>query len=151
MAKKKRKIPPYIRKIINSRKRVAYLRRQKKLYSEDWDIIRRKVYARDGYRCLLCDKKGKINAHHIIPVAISHDNTLSNLITLCSKCHRKLEAIGYKILKEGGHRADVRRVEFSMIAEAKRKRHEKYKKKLEEERIKNGENNERNRVTEASI
>ena len=62
---------------------------KKKLYSENWDNIRRQVYQRDGYRCALCGKKEKLHAHHIVPVKISRDNSLSNLVSVCNKCHRK--------------------------------------------------------------
>ena len=97
-------------------------KRRKKLYTENWDSIRHRVYLRDGFRCVMCNKKGKINAHHIIPVAVSHDNSMSNLITVCDRCHKKLETVGYKILEMGGHKVDVRRVELKMIAEARKKR-----------------------------
>lgn len=95
---------------------------RRKLYTDNWDQIRRSVYQRDGHRCVMCGKKGKLHAHHIVPVAISRDNSMSNLVSVCSKCHRKLEEVGFSILKEGGHRSDVRKVELRMIAEAKKER-----------------------------
>lgn len=125
----KKYLPPYLRKLIAEKKKVQQAKRKKKLYTESWDDIRRRVYQRDNHRCVMCDKKGKVSAHHIVPVVVSHDNSMSNLITVCSKCHRKLEAIGFKILESGGHRSDVRRVELRMIAEARRKRIEKFKEK----------------------
>jgi 5-methylcytosine-specific restriction endonuclease McrA len=96
--------------------------KRKKLYTENWDVIRKRVYQRDGWRCVMCGKKGKLHAHHIVPVAISKDNSMSNLVSVCEVCHRKLEEVGFKILQEGGHRSDVRRVELKMIAEAKQSR-----------------------------
>jgi len=101
-------------------------RKRTKLYTENWDVIRKRVYQRDGYRCVMCGKKGKLHAHHIIPVRISKDNSLNNLVSVCNKCHRKLEEVGFKILKEGGHRSDIKKVELRMIAEAKEKRRKKY-------------------------
>lgn len=109
-------------------------RKKKQLYSEDWDTIRKRVYQRDGYRCVMCGKKGKLHAHHIVPVRVSKDNSMNNLVSVCNKCHRKLEEVGFKILKEGGHRSDVKKVELRMIAEAKAKRREEYQKKLEEDK-----------------
>ena len=94
----------------------------KKYYTENWDKIRSEVYKRDGHKCVLCHKKGKVHAHHIIPVKISKDNSLNNLVSVCSKCHRKLESIGLKILKEGGGRSMVRKTELKMIAEASKKK-----------------------------
>lgn len=93
-------------------------KRKKKLYSDRWDTIRHQVYLRDGFRCVMCGKKTKLHAHHVVPVQVSHDNSLNNLVSVCGHCHRKLESIGYKILESGGHKDDVRRVEFRMIAEA---------------------------------
>jgi len=75
---------------------------------------------------VLCGKKGQVHAHHIVPVKVSKDNSLSNLVSVCNKCHRKLEAVGLKILQEGGSRATVRRTELIMIMEAKKDRMQKY-------------------------
>ena len=108
-------------------------RKRRQLYSDNWDTIRKRVYQRDGYRCVMCGKKGKLHAHHIVPVRISKDNSMNNLVSVCNECHRKLEEVGFKILKEGGHRSDVRKVELRMIAEAKAKRREEYNKRLKEE------------------
>lgn len=126
---------------INGRiKQVEASKQRTKFYTEDWDKIRKNVYTRDGYRCAICGKKGKLHAHHIIPVKISKDNSMSNLISLCNKHHRQLEMIGFTILEHGGGRAEVRRVELKMIMEAKKERLKKYidkkeKKKLDENRF----------------
>lgn len=109
-------------------------RKREELYSKNWDNIRKIVYTRDNHRCVMCGKKGKVHAHHIVPVKVSHDNSLSNLVTVCEKCHRKLEAVGFTILEAGGSRIDVKRAELRMIAEARRIRLEKYKKLLEEKK-----------------
>lgn len=81
----------------------------------------------------MCGKKGKLHAHHIIPVRISKDNSLSNLVSVCEKCHRRLEEVGFSILKNGGHQRDVRHVELQMIAEAKQQRKQQW---LEEQKKK---------------
>lgn len=120
----RKKFKPNVKK---TRAQVAQAAKtKKKYYTENWDDIRRKVYQRDGYRCVLCGKKGKIAAHHIVPIKVSKDNSLSNLVSVCNSCHRKLEAVGLKILQEGGSRSDVRRVELTMIMEAKKQRMQKY-------------------------
>lgn len=130
----KRRIPPYLKKILISKKKLNQAKKKRALYTENWDDIRRKVYQRDNYCCVLCGKRGKVHAHHIVPVAVSHDNSLSNLVSLCNKCHRKLEAIGYKILEAGGHRTDVRKIEFKMILEAKKNRANKLQEKINDSR-----------------
>ena len=110
-------------------------KRKQELYSRNWDDIRKMVYTRDNHRCVMCGRKGKVHAHHIVPVKVSRDNSLSNLVTVCERCHKKLEAVGFTILENGGSRVDVKRAEFRMIAEAKKKRLEKYNKLLEEKKL----------------
>jgi hypothetical protein len=68
---------------------------------------------------------------------VSHDNSLSNLVSVCAKCHKILETIGFKILQEGGSRVKVKQTELKMINEAKirrRKEYEEQKKELISER-----------------
>jgi hypothetical protein len=101
--------------------RAQKLEEKKSLYTENWDKIRRAVYKRDGYKCAMCNCGGKLHCHHIIPVRISHDNSLSNLVSLCPKCHKRLEEVGFSILQNSGHKADVRRVEMRMIMEEQKK------------------------------
>ena len=60
---------------------------------------KRKALIRDNYTCQLCDKtKDEVNIaiHHIDGNGTSkppkeQNNTLDNLVTLCSKCHTKVE------------------------------------------------------------
>lgn len=49
--------------------------------------LRKKIYARDGYRCALCDSTKYIQIHHLIPRSKGGSNHPHNLITLCSYCH----------------------------------------------------------------
>ena len=44
------------------------------------------VRQRDNYTCQLCGGYGDI-VDHIIPYAISHDSSLSNLRVLCRRCN----------------------------------------------------------------
>jgi hypothetical protein len=68
--------------------------------SPEWNNRRKECYQRDNYTCRICGKKGttdvpldalSLQSHHIIPWHISHDDSLSNLITCCLSCHRKIE------------------------------------------------------------
>lgn len=72
-------------------------------YGDDWEKIRFLVYERDDYVCQKCGKTPKQNKraldiHHKIPFLESFDNSLSNLVTLCRKCHAveewKIKQIG---------------------------------------------------------
>ena len=129
----RKKFTPAVKR--SGQKRVQTAKQKKKLYSESWDDIRKQCYRRDGYRCVMCGKKGKLAAHHIVPVRISKNNSLSNLVSVCDKCHKRLEEVGFSILQNGGHQADIRRVELQMIAEAKKKRRELWLKEQEEKRL----------------
>lgn len=52
--------------------------------------IRKAVVLRDGCKCMECGKSNcKLEVHHIKPRRLNGRNTLSNLITLCEKCHDK--------------------------------------------------------------
>lgn len=71
----------------------------KKSRGEGWGTIRKHILERDCYKCTECDiiepearKLGQVlGVHHVIPYEISHDNSDSNLQTLCSSCHLKRE------------------------------------------------------------
>lgn len=52
--------------------------------------IRKATILRDGYKCMECGKTDCIlEVHHIKPRRLGGSDTISNLITLCSKCHDK--------------------------------------------------------------
>jgi DEAD/DEAH box helicase domain-containing protein len=83
---------------------VAYLREQE-LWSNDandygpnWEAQRDAARARDEYRCQMCGvpERGKQHdVHHRIPFrafeSYREANQLPNLVTLCSRCHRRAE------------------------------------------------------------
>ena len=48
---------------------------------------RKAVYARDGYRCALCDDTRGIQTHHAIKRSQGGTDYPHNLITLCWRCH----------------------------------------------------------------
>jgi len=51
--------------------------------------IRKAVLMRDGYKCMMCGESNcMLEAHHINPQRLFRCDALSNLITLCSVCHR---------------------------------------------------------------
>jgi len=58
-----------------------------------WENIRRLVLERDRYQCKLCGKKPSAQVHHIIPQKLGGKNELSNLVTLCGRCHMLLSPI----------------------------------------------------------
>jgi DEAD/DEAH box helicase domain-containing protein len=67
-------------------------------YGPDWARLRDQVRLRDGYRCQVCGapEEGRShNVHHKTPFRCfssrEEANQLSNLITLCPTCHRRVE------------------------------------------------------------
>ncbi|HAF61257.1 MAG TPA: ATP-dependent helicase [Anaerolineaceae bacterium] len=68
-------------------------------YGDQWEHIRTSILQRDGYRCSLCglqpDNSGALHVHHKVPFRTFTDkkaaNHPSNLITLCEKCHHRVE------------------------------------------------------------
>ena len=64
----------------------------------NWQSQKRKALKRDNFTCQKCGKKEFINVHHIKPYRFFNGdyktaNNLSNLICLCSACHRKADAL----------------------------------------------------------
>ncbi len=67
-------------------------------YGTDWDKIRLKIITRDENRCQLCGSlftSQILHVHHKIPFRSFTDavvaNQMSNLITLCPSCHKRVE------------------------------------------------------------
>ncbi len=67
-------------------------------YGKGWPRLRDQARARDGYRCQVCDapENGRAHdVHHRIPLrtfpSAQEANQLSNLVTLCPACHRRVE------------------------------------------------------------
>jgi hypothetical protein len=47
---------------------------------------------RDNYTCQECGRKNcRLEVHHIVPKRLSGNDSIYNLITLCDKCHDKIE------------------------------------------------------------
>lgn len=78
----------------------TYGKGQKREYGNNWKSQRNKALKRDNHTCLVCGKspKGKhhLHVHHIVPACTFNGdyeaaNALSNLATLCWRCHKKVE------------------------------------------------------------
>jgi hypothetical protein len=58
-------------------------------YPSDWEELSKAVRERDGYRCSYCRSSDLVlHTHHVIPLSRGGSNAMSNLMTLCEKCHR---------------------------------------------------------------
>ena len=56
--------------------------------SRTWEILRRQVFDRDGWRCRACGRPGRLECDHVVPIdkggaPLDPDN----LQTLCRGCH----------------------------------------------------------------
>lgn len=49
--------------------------------------MRKAVYKRDGWRCVVCDATEGLQIHHIKPRGKGGANHPMNLVTLCWRCH----------------------------------------------------------------
>ncbi len=62
--------------------------RHRKLDARRWAKIRRAAFNRDGWRCTLCGRAGRLEAHHEPPLRHDADPyDLAGIRTLCRSCH----------------------------------------------------------------
>ena len=54
---------------------------------DNWRTIRLAVLRRDDFRCQSCTRPTVGQVHHIVPAGLGGSSQLSNLMTLCGKCH----------------------------------------------------------------
>jgi 5-methylcytosine-specific restriction endonuclease McrA len=58
------------------------------LKSDEYDQLRTRVFARDGWKCQCCGSSINLHVHHLIYRSQLGTDALDNLITLCATCHR---------------------------------------------------------------
>ena len=65
-------------------------------YPSNWDEIRKEVLDLDGYKCQNCGTVTKqLHIHHIVPLMQGGSNHTSNLVCLCSECHKVEHSSSY--------------------------------------------------------
>lgn len=83
--------------------------RPKAMVVNDWESHRKKILSRDGYECVFCGMDDDLHTrafgrglhiHHIIPRREYGTDSKENLMTVCTQCHRKIEAISDHLLDE---------------------------------------------------
>jgi len=58
-------------------------------------FIRKLILDRDRNSCLLCfNNTGRLEVHHIVPVSKQGTDEVTNLISLCHKCHTTVHQEG---------------------------------------------------------
>jgi len=59
-----------------------------KMPKDEWDAIRKGAYARFGYRCAICNSKGRMHCHEVWGFDDArHVQKLKDFIVLCEMCH----------------------------------------------------------------
>lgn len=65
-------------------------RHHKHLHARRWAKTRRAVFERDGYRCVRCGRRGRLECDHVIPLQDEPGQDpfdIARLQTLCRTCH----------------------------------------------------------------
>jgi len=62
---------------------------QEYLNSKEWKDKREERLQIDNYRCVICKSKYNLQIHHLTYERIKEENILTDLITLCGKCHQE--------------------------------------------------------------
>ena len=57
-----------------------------------WQNIRREVFKRDGYKCVMCGASHPLNVHHVRYPTRWGEEKLEDLITVCDSCHAKIHS-----------------------------------------------------------
>ena len=60
------------------------------LNARRWAAVRRFVFQRDGWRCVMCGRAGKLECDHITPMQREPDQNpwdINGLQSLCRGCH----------------------------------------------------------------
>lgn len=74
-----------------------------------WARLRKRVLARDGFRCRMCGGVGRFEVDHIRPLHLGGGDGLDNLQTLCRSCHfKKTAAENTKVYTPGRDEWQVR-------------------------------------------
>ena len=67
---------------------------------EEWQKLAQSIRKRDYFICQYCGRRRSTSVHHIVPKRVKIDNHPNNLITLCRKCHPKIEKLTEKYIRE---------------------------------------------------
>jgi len=74
--------------------------------------IRSKILLRDHFRCQECGYFKHLEVHHIIPRSKGGSDDLTNLVTLCQRCHAKKHGHGYRENRRRKHTRRNNRKKF---------------------------------------
>ncbi len=82
---KKKVKPPY-----ESEKHLRQMTYKEFLQSKYWQLVRKKVLARDDYKCVICRDDVNLHVHHdTYKHHFKELENLGDLMTLCAVCHKE--------------------------------------------------------------
>lgn len=62
--------------------------------SEEWELKKAERMKIDGYKCVMCGRPQNrcrfMQVHHITYSRLGAENVLTDLVTLCGSCHKKI-------------------------------------------------------------
>lgn len=59
-----------------------------KLDRKRWALLRLRIFQRDGWRCRMCGRAGRLECDHVVPLRDGGEvYSMDNLQTLCRGCH----------------------------------------------------------------
>lgn len=67
-----------------------------------WREVRQEALQRDNHRCQVFGKEHSGQVHHFIPRSQGGTNDLSNLITLCGRCHMLVSPVPQWLITKFG-------------------------------------------------
>jgi 5-methylcytosine-specific restriction endonuclease McrA len=76
----------------------------KRALDKNWNAFqtqRRHTLIRDGKRCLVCNNRSNLTAHHIVHKSKGGTNNNINLMTVCVTCHRKIHEQFSSVIMSG--------------------------------------------------
>jgi 5-methylcytosine-specific restriction enzyme A len=59
------------------------------LRSPEWRAFRERVQARDGYRCVRCGSRRRLEVDHLTYIRLGHER-LEDCQTVCHACHGRI-------------------------------------------------------------
>lgn len=83
-----------------------------------WRLFRWSILERDGFRCVQCGARGRLEVDHIIPVRDAPDRAYDpeNLQSLCPRCH------GQKTNSEMGRAPSEARLKWRKLVQDVRRK-----------------------------
>lgn len=83
-------------------------RYQSYLNGPEWAVKRRQRMSMDDFKCVACKSTKRISVHHLTYARIFSEE-MSDLITLCGKCHKRAELlIRYQYIEREGDSDSLR-------------------------------------------